>query len=57
MENKLFYKKVIVLYQSVWKYFYYLEAIEVRRESAAIYPEKRSHPLIWNVTIRDEENH
>ena len=29
-------KKVIVLYQYAWKYFYYPEEIEVKRESSDI---------------------
>ena len=40
-------QKVSVLYQSVWEYFGYLEAIEVSREMEDIYPERRFRLLLW----------
>ena len=46
-----------ILCQSVWEYFNYPAATEVRGERAAIEPETGYHWLIWRVILCDAVNH
>ena len=50
-------KKVSVLYKSVWKYFDYSSAIDVRRERVYMETKRSFYRLIWVTIVSVSGNH